>query len=210
MWEASRSESFLDAQSKPRMLVTVHQLLLYRIRSIFPLPSMWYAHGADAGGMLQTALSLKILLIDDSPVALRALRTVLGLNPNWRIVGEAESGAEGLRMFRETAPDIVIVDFQMPGMNGLEVGKKFAERMFPSIYFCLVCTPGPSWKYWRRKLALTEYFQKLPPIRLSRSSTRCVQWQARHLQQRCNPTSSMRPLRNSGQRPPAAIKRYRG
>jgi len=68
--------------------------------------------------------SVRILLIDDSPIALRALRTVLGLNTNWEIVGQAENGHEGLRLFRDLQPDVVIVDFQMPGMSGIEVGRE--------------------------------------------------------------------------------------
>lgn len=66
----------------------------------------------------------RILLIDDSVVALKALRTVLGLHPSWQIVGEAENGPAGLALFRETNPNVVIIDFQMPGMTGIEVGRE--------------------------------------------------------------------------------------
>ena len=66
----------------------------------------------------------RILLIDDSPIALKALRTVLGLRPSWEIVGEAESGKQGLELFGQKNPNVVIVDFQMPGMNGMEVGRE--------------------------------------------------------------------------------------
>ena len=87
----------------------------------------WYAgmlSCAEPDIYLFGSNNLRILLIDDSPIALRALRTVLGLNPNWEIVGQAESGPEGLRLFRELQPDVVIVDFQMPGMTGIEVGRE--------------------------------------------------------------------------------------
>src|SRR3954468_2248349 len=57
----------------------------------------------------------RILLIDDSAIALKALRTVLGLHPTWEIVGKAENGQDGLRLFREKDPHVVILDFQMPG-----------------------------------------------------------------------------------------------
>jgi DNA-binding NarL/FixJ family response regulator len=39
-------------------------------------------------------------------------------------VGQAENGAEGLRLFRDLQPDVVIVDFQMPGMSGIDVGRE--------------------------------------------------------------------------------------
>jgi two-component system response regulator AlgR len=66
----------------------------------------------------------RILLIDDSPVALKALKTVLGLHQDWEIVGEAENGLKGLDLFHQRNPDVVIVDFKMPGINGLEVGRE--------------------------------------------------------------------------------------
>jgi DNA-binding NarL/FixJ family response regulator len=69
----------------------------------------------------------RILLIDDSPIALRSLRTVLSLHPAWEIVGEAASGPDGLALFQQKNPDVVIVDFQMPGMSGIEVGREIRK-----------------------------------------------------------------------------------
>jgi DNA-binding NarL/FixJ family response regulator len=65
-----------------------------------------------------------VLLIDDSPVALKSLRTILELRPGWTVVAEAENGTDGLALFYKTRPTVVIVDFQMPGLNGLEVGRE--------------------------------------------------------------------------------------
>jgi DNA-binding NarL/FixJ family response regulator len=66
----------------------------------------------------------RILLIDDSPITLKALRTVLGLRPSWQVVGEANDGIEGIRLFHQLQPDVAIVDFQMPGITGLQVGRE--------------------------------------------------------------------------------------
>jgi len=118
---------------------------------------------ADADGMLQSDLSLNILLIDDNPVVLRALRTVLGLNPNWKIVGEAESGAEGLRMFRETTPDVVIVDFQMPGMNGLEVGKEIRRTNVSVLLFLFTLHAGTEMEMLAKKAGFDGVFSKTTP-----------------------------------------------
>ncbi len=114
-------------------------------------------------GMVQTALNLKILLIDDSPVALRSLRTVLGLNPNWMIVGEAESGSEGLRMFRETTPDVVIVDFQMPGMNGLEVAKEIRKANVPVRLFLFTLHAGTELEMLAKEAGFDGVFSKAAP-----------------------------------------------
>jgi two-component system chemotaxis response regulator CheY len=53
-----------------------------------------------------------------------AARRVLELRPAWKIVGEAGNGADGIALFHQTQPSVVIVDFQMPGMNGVEVGRE--------------------------------------------------------------------------------------
>jgi DNA-binding response OmpR family regulator len=42
-------------------------------------------------------------------------------------VGEANNGEDGLELFRKTNPNVVIVDFQMPGINGIEVGRRIRQ-----------------------------------------------------------------------------------
>ena len=68
-----------------------------------------------------------ILLIDDSRVTLKAIRTILELHPTWKVVGEAENGIQGLALYQQLRPDVVILDFQMPGMNGIEVGQEIRK-----------------------------------------------------------------------------------
>ena len=69
----------------------------------------------------------RFLLIDDSPLTLKALRTILELRPGWNVVAEAKNGTEGLALFHQAHPSVVIVDFQMPGPNGLEVGREIRQ-----------------------------------------------------------------------------------
>ena len=68
-----------------------------------------------------------ILVIDDSPLTLKAIRTILELHPPWKVVGEAENGPQGLALYQQMRPDVVILDFQMPGMNGIEVGQEIRK-----------------------------------------------------------------------------------
>jgi CheY-like chemotaxis protein/phosphoribosyl 1,2-cyclic phosphodiesterase len=65
--------------------------------------------------------SFRILVVDDEP-DIRALCT-LALKRDQHAVLEAGSGAEALRMIKEQRPDLVVVDFMMPGMDGIEVVK---------------------------------------------------------------------------------------
>ncbi len=68
-----------------------------------------------------------ILLVDDSPHIRRILRSYFEQDPDWRICGEAENGQVALHLVKELHPDIVILDFQMPIMNGLETARRIRQ-----------------------------------------------------------------------------------
>jgi DNA-binding LytR/AlgR family response regulator len=69
-------------------------------------------------------MPLRTLIVDDEPVARRILREDLEFIEGTEVVGEADSGETALRQIAELKPDLVLLDFQMPGMNGLEVARK--------------------------------------------------------------------------------------
>jgi len=69
----------------------------------------------------------RFLVVDDSELVRKSLRTVLQANPEWEICGEAPDGESGVELFRELQPNIVILDFQMPGINGIETARRMSE-----------------------------------------------------------------------------------
>src|SRR5262245_28200096 len=64
---------------------------------------------------------IRTLLVDDEPIARKVLREELEDLPDIEIVGEAENGAQALERIRTLEPDLVLLDLQMPGMDGFEV-----------------------------------------------------------------------------------------
>ena len=62
----------------------------------------------------------KILLVDDHSLMRIGLTTLLSVQKDITVVGEAEDGETALRLVRETQPDVVIMDLMMPGMGGAE------------------------------------------------------------------------------------------
>ena len=74
---------------------------------------------AEAGHVTHT-----ILIVDDSAVIRRSLRFWIEQDSDWKICGEAENGKIAVEKVEELHPDIVILDFQMPVMNGLEAARR--------------------------------------------------------------------------------------
>jgi two-component system nitrate/nitrite response regulator NarL len=66
---------------------------------------------------------IRVLLVDDHPVVRKGLWSCLGHRDNLKIVGEAADGEEALRQVRELAPDVVLMDINMPRMDGLAVAE---------------------------------------------------------------------------------------
>jgi len=64
---------------------------------------------------------IRVLIVDDSSVVRRTLKTVLLSDPDFSIVGAGSDGKEGIELALKLKPDLVILDVDMPRMNGLEV-----------------------------------------------------------------------------------------
>ena len=60
-----------------------------------------------------------VLLVDDQAVVRRALRGRFHLEPDLEVVGEASTGTEALALAQTLAPDVVLMDLQMPEMDGI-------------------------------------------------------------------------------------------
>ena len=71
-------------------------------------------------GQTDEVLMIRVLLVDDQPVVLRALRVRFHLEPDLEVVGEARTGREALSLAQTLTPDVVLMDIEMPEMDGIE------------------------------------------------------------------------------------------
>lgn len=78
---------------------------------------------------------LRVLVVDDEPLVRDGLRVLLERETDVRLLGEARNGDEALDCIRELRPDLVLLDVQMPGMDGLAVVESLEPEERPAFVF---------------------------------------------------------------------------
>lgn len=71
--------------------------------------------------------AVRVLVIDDKAMPRIAVKAMLGGNPGFELVGEASSGSEGIRLIRALSPDVVLLDVDMPHMDGATTARGIFE-----------------------------------------------------------------------------------
>ncbi|MDX1800774.1 MAG: LytTR family DNA-binding domain-containing protein [Marinobacter sp.] len=79
----------------------------------------------------------KIVIADDEPLARERMRRLVDALPDYEVCGEAADGDTTLRVVAEQAPDIILLDIRMPGLDGLAVAERLSALDHPpAIIFC--------------------------------------------------------------------------
>ena len=76
---------------------------------------------------------VRVLIVDDQLPFREASRMVVELTDGFEVVGEAENGEQGVQLATELQPDLVLMDVQMPGINGLEATRLIRGAEDPPI-----------------------------------------------------------------------------
>ena len=108
-------------------------------------------------------IPLRALLVDDEAMARERLTLALADVPGVSIVGSARNGHEALDQARASNPDLIFLDIQMPGMNGLQVARALRESGDAEIVFV---TAFSQFAVEAFELEATDYIMK--PVRLDR------------------------------------------
>ncbi len=79
----------------------------------------------DGGGTTPT----RVLLVDDQPLFRRAIATLVEEQPDFTVIGEASNGVEALERARSLSPDLIVMDVEMPVMNGVEAVRLIRDEL---------------------------------------------------------------------------------
>ncbi len=72
---------------------------------------------------------LRILLADDHEMVRKGLRATIEGHPGWEVCGEARTGREAVAKARELCPDVIVMDFTMPELNGMEATRQIRAAL---------------------------------------------------------------------------------
>jgi two-component system NarL family response regulator len=77
----------------------------------------------------EAAEKIRVLIVDDNPVVRDGLRSILTANTDIDVVGEAGDGLRAIDLAGDLLPDVVLMDVQMPGMDGIEATRIIKQRL---------------------------------------------------------------------------------
>ena len=84
-------------------------------------------------------METRILIVDDSPLVRQRLRDLLQQHPDWRVCGEAANGQDAITQAAELSPDVIVLDFLMPGMNGMQAAREIG-KVIPDVPILMFTT----------------------------------------------------------------------
>ena len=140
-------------------------------------------HPAPQNETISSAAKLRVLIADDETAGCHRLRGLLALHPDIEVIGECVDGPSTLESIRETRPDVVMLDIEMPGLDGVALASELPPENRPALIFVTAYEQHAVDAF---RVQATDYLLKpFTGARLAQALTRA----RASVQARANPTS---------------------
>ncbi|SRR5258708_30143371 len=106
----------------------------------------------------------KIILIEDHPLVRKTLREVLEIQEDFLVIGEAADGLIGIELVKSLRPDVVIVDFCLPGLNGVQIARLIRQSSPLSAIIMFSIRDDPVYIAYALANGVTCYISKVAPV----------------------------------------------
>jgi DNA-binding NarL/FixJ family response regulator len=84
-----------------------------------------------------------VLLVEDNDVFREALELLLGLRPEMRVIASVADGTEAARVVGELCPDVVLMDYRLPGLDGVQATRAVLAACPDTAVVCLTASANP-------------------------------------------------------------------
>lgn len=74
-------------------------------------------------------MSIRILIADEFEVTQEGIKTVLNLEPEMEVIGQAKDGRITVQLAHELKPDVIVMDIEMPGLNGIDAARQIVKEI---------------------------------------------------------------------------------
>ena len=115
---------------------------------------------ASSASPLEDRLRIRILLVDDHALVRNGLSSVLRYNPDLQVVGEAADGQEAVALAAALKPDVVIMDVNMPKMDGVEASRLIKQDLPSTVVIGLSMHEGGHHEAAMRESGAAAYLTK--------------------------------------------------
>jgi DNA-binding NarL/FixJ family response regulator len=97
---------------------------------------------------VRLAMAIRVLVADDNRLIRKQIRTIVESDTELEVCAEAVNGLEAVQKAQESCPDVAIIDFQMPVMDGLKATRRIKRLMpfLPILLFTLCSSPQLEWE----------------------------------------------------------------
>src|SRR5437016_667313 len=106
---------------------------------------------------------IRVLICDDQDVVREGLRAILSTAPNIEVVGVAEDGARAIELVEAQRPDVVLMDLNMPGVNGIQATRMLREKYPAARVLALTTYDADEWVFDAIRAGAVGYLLKDTP-----------------------------------------------